>query len=84
MFWVRGIDIEKAPQEVIESYHNFIKGGKKLQVIGVPDEEEKLPEYFIPDRDAALKFSFKDRYELLLKPLTLDEIRKQQATILTF
>jgi len=84
MFWVRGVDIEKAPKEVIESYHKFVKGGKKLEVIGVPDEEEKLPDYFIPDRDAALKFSFKDRYELLLKPLTQDEIRKQRATILTF
>jgi len=84
MFWVRGVDLEKAPKDVINRYHQFIKGGKKLEVIGVPDEEEKLPEYFIPDRDAALKFSFKDRYELLLKPLTQDEIRKQQATILTF
>ena len=84
MFWVRGIDIETAPRDVIERYHKFVKGGKTLRVIGVPDEEEKLPEYFIPDRDAALKFSFKDRYELLLKPLTQDEIRKQRATILTF
>jgi DNA polymerase I len=84
MFWVRGIDLEKAPKEVIDRYHKFIKSGKKLEVIGVPDEEEKLPEYFIPDRDTALNFSFKDRYELLLKPLTEDEIRKQQATILTF
>ena len=84
MFWVKGIDIEKAPKEVIKSYHKFVKSGKKLEVIGIPDEEEKLPEYFIPDRNAALKFSFKDRYELLLKPLTQDEIRKQRATILTF
>ncbi len=84
MFWVRGIDIETAPKDVVEKYHSYVKAGNKLEVVGVPDEEEKLPEYFIPNRDAALKFSFKDRYELLLKPLTQDEIRKQQATILTF
>ena len=84
MFWVRGIDIELAPRDIIERYHKFIAGGRKLEVIGVPDEEAKLPDYFIPDRDAALKFSFKNRYELLLKPLTQDEIRKQRATILTF
>jgi len=84
MFWVRGIDIEKAPKEVLEKYHKFIQAGNKLEVIAIPDEEEKLPDYFIPNRDTALKFVFKDRYELMLKPLTEAAILKQQATILTF
>lgn len=84
MFWVRGIDIEKAPKDVIEKYHNFIKSGNKLEVIAIPDEEEKLPDYFIPDRDSALKFVFTDRYELMLKPLTDARLNKELATILTF
>ena len=84
MFWVRGIDIEKAPEDVIKKYHAYVKAGNKLEVIAIPDDEEKLPEYFIPNRDAALKFVFKDRYELMLKPLTDAELMKQRATILTF
>jgi uracil-DNA glycosylase family 4 len=80
MFWVNGIDIDKAPVEVRENYHRFIQAGNKLEVIAVPDEEEKLPSYFIPDKQAALKFSFKDRYELLLKPLTV----VKKVEVLTF
>jgi len=35
----------------------------------VPDEESRLPAYFIPDMKQTLKFTFTDRYELMLKPL---------------
>ena len=84
MFWVKGIDLELAPEDVRTKYHNFIKKGKKLEVIAIPDEEERLPEYFIVDKKATLAFSFVDRYELLLKPLLQDKVRKEQATILTF
>ena len=85
MFWVRGIDIEKAPEDVIKKYHAYVKAGNgKLEVIAIPDDEEKLPNYFIPNRDAALKFVFRDRYELMLKPLTDAQLMKQKATILTF
>jgi len=80
MFWVSGIDIDEAPVEVREKYHNFIKDGNKLEVIAIPDDEEKLPSFFIPNMDAALKFSFKDRYELMLKPLTT--VKKME--VLTF
>lgn len=80
MFWVNGIDINLAPIEVRERYHRFIKDGNKLQVIVIPDEEEFLPNYFIPDVKAALKFSFIDRYELLLKPLTVIKTK----AVLTF
>ena len=80
MYWISGIDIDKAPQEVREKYHNFIKSGNKLEVIAIPDEEEKLPSFFIPDVKSALKFSFRDRYELMLKPLT--DVKK--AEVLTF
>ena len=80
MFWVTAIDLNKAPLEVRERYHKFLKDGNKLDVIAVPDEEEKLPDFFIPDVKSALKFSFKDRYELMLEPLT--SIKKAQ--LLTF
>jgi len=81
MYWVTGIDIDKAPEDVRIKYHNYIKNGNKLEVIAIPDEEERLPDFFIINKDAALKFSFKDRYELMLKPL-MSEIKKK--TVLTF
>lgn len=81
MFWVSGIDLDKAPLEVRENYHNFIKNGNKFEVIAVPDEESKLPDFFIPNVKAALQFSFTDRYELMLKPLT--EVKKVKS-VLTF
>jgi uracil-DNA glycosylase family 4 len=81
MYWVMGIDIETAPENVVEKYHKFVKDGKQLEVIAIPDEEAKLPSYFIPNKQAALKFSFKDRYELMLKPL---ELTVQKQEVLTF
>ena len=83
MYWVTGIDFDKAPKKVIEKYQKFIKDGNKLEVIAIPDEEERLPEFFIVDLKSALKFSFIDRYELLLKPLLLDFERKRNQ-VLTF
>lgn len=80
MYWVSGIDLDSAPVEVREKYHNFIKDGNKLEVVAIPDEEERLPSFFIPDIKAALKFSFTDRHELLLKPLG----KIKQKVVLTF
>ena len=80
MYWVTGINLDKAPQDVIERYHNFIKDGNKLEVIAAPDEEERLPDYFNINVKATMKFVFKDRYELLLKPLM--EVKK--SAVLTF
>jgi len=81
MFWVSGVDIDKAPEDIRIKYHRFVENGNKLEVIAVPDEEEKLPNYFIIDKDSALKFSFKDRYELMLKPLMT---KMKKKTVLTF
>jgi uracil-DNA glycosylase family 4 len=76
MFRVRGIDYDKAPQEVINNYEkNFIQKGKKLEVVAIPDEEDRLPEYYIPDIKGNLQFVYIDRYKLMLDPL----MRVQQA-----
>jgi uracil-DNA glycosylase family 4 len=83
MYWVKGVDIDKAPSDVLEKYHNFIANGEKLEVIAIPDEEEKLPHYFIPDLHAALKFTFEDRYELFLKPL-FDSKEKEKNEVILF
>ncbi|RLF57300.1 MAG: hypothetical protein DRN27_08070 [Thermoplasmata archaeon] len=81
MYWVQGIDLEIAPKDVREKYHQYVKDGNKLEVIAIPDEEKRLPKFFIPNKQAALKFTFKDRYELMLKPLEL-KVKKQE--VLTF
>jgi len=83
MYWVKGIDIDKAPQDVLDRYHKFISDGEKLEVIAIPDEEERLPHYFIPDLQAALKFTFEDRYELFLKPL-FDSKEKEKNEVILF
>jgi DNA polymerase elongation subunit (family B) len=69
MFWVSGIDQEKAPNDVKERYNKYISEGNKIEVIALPDEEERLPDFFIPNEKATMKFVFHDRYELMLKPI---------------
>lgn len=83
MYWVDGIDLTKAPQNVIDNYQKFIKDGKKLEVIAIPDEEERLQDYFLINMNASLKFVFTDRYELLLKPL-LEDVERKRTHVLTF
>lgn len=81
MYWVQGIDLEKAPKDLQEKYHKFVKDGNKLEVIAIPDEEPRLPNFFIPNKQAALKFTFNNRYELMLKPL---EVKIKSKEVLTF
>lgn len=69
MYWVSGIDMEKAPEDVRKRYEKFIGDGNTLKVIAIPDEESKLPDYFIPDVKSTMAFVFKSRYELMLQPL---------------
>ncbi len=76
MFRVGGIDLDKAPKEVVDNYNKFLAKGKKIEVIAVPDDHDFLPNYYIPDMKGNLKFSFEDRYNLLLAPLT--EAKKKQ------
>jgi DNA polymerase elongation subunit (family B) len=83
MYWVKGIDIDKAPEDVLKKYHKFISNGGKLEVIAIPDEEEKLPHYFIPDTRAALTFTFESRHELFLKPL-FNLVEKEKNEVILF
>jgi DNA polymerase elongation subunit (family B) len=70
MFKIKGIDLEKAPDEVRLNYDkHFLKTGGKLEVIAVPEESERIPDYYIIDIKTMLDFSWKDRCNLLLDPL---------------
>lgn len=83
MFKIDGIDVEKAPKEVVENYEkNFVAKNRKLDVIAIPDEEACLPPYIIPNVKANLKFSFTDRHSILLKPLFDIKIKKQHEALI--
>lgn len=80
LFKVKGIDYETAPKDVIEKYNKlFLDTGRKLTAIAVPDEEKKMPEYFIVDMKESMRFAWEDRYTQLLKP-----IMEMSRRILTF
>jgi uracil-DNA glycosylase family 4 len=80
LYRIQGIDTMKAPPEILARYEKYIADGNKLDVIAIPDEEERLPEFIIPNLKENLKFCFEDRYELMLKPL-FDA--KKQMEVLT-
>jgi hypothetical protein len=70
LFKIKGIDYEKAPKDVIEKYNKlFLDTGRKLNAIAVPDEELRLPIYFIVDMKESMRFAWNDRFEALLKPI---------------
>ena len=80
LFKIKGIDLERAPVEVKENYDKyFLKLGKKLDIIVIPEELEFAPNYYLIDVKEMLQFTWSDRCDLLLSPLITP---KQQ--ILTF
>jgi len=80
LFKIKGVDLEKAPDEVRLNYDkHFLKKGVKLELIVVPEEVEIVPNYYIIDNKMMLDFSWRDRYNLLLEPL----LTKKQE-IMTF
>jgi uracil-DNA glycosylase family 4 len=81
MYWVNGIDYQKAPEDVILRYEKWMAKGNKLEVIAIPDEEARLPEFFVPDVKGAMQFSFIDRYELMLQPLTDVKMKETMLTM---
>ncbi|MEM4260772.1 MAG: DNA polymerase domain-containing protein [Candidatus Woesearchaeota archaeon] len=84
---ILGIDIDKAPEEVRNNYYSkpYIDiGSKKIPIsdldsIVIPESEEKIPDYIIPNVKEIIKFSVDDRVDLLLEPLI-----KKSSVILTF
>jgi uracil-DNA glycosylase family 4 len=70
LFKLKGIDLDKAPEEVRLNYDkNFLKKGVKLDVLVVPEEISNVPSYYMIDVKEMLDFTWTDRYKLLLEPL---------------
>lgn len=70
LFKIKGVDVEKMPPEILERFNKF---NDNLDVIVAPG---KLPEFFIPDVEANLKFAWEDRYQHLLAPILRIEKEK--------
>lgn len=80
LFPLKGIDLYKAPEEVRKNYDEyFLKNGKKLDIIVIPEETQIVPLYYIIDIKTMVDFAWTDRYKLLLDPL----LTKKQE-VLTF
>lgn len=80
LFKLQGIDPSIAPKNIMENYEkNILSTGSKINEIVIPEEMINLPEYYIVDLKSILKFSWIDRYKLLLDP-----ILKVDENILTF
>lgn len=73
---ILGIDLEKAPKEIQDNYHNrFLKKfqAKDLTHICTPEDVEYLPEYFDININKMLTYACKDRADALLQPLWVED-----------
>lgn len=72
---ILGIDLNKAPKEIVDNYHNIFKKkffDNDLKAIATPEDVDKLPDYFVVDIKAMIKYCCDDRCELLLEPLWVE------------
>jgi len=81
-FKIKGVDPYKMPESVKRKISYFDL--KKHNNIVVPGEEERLPDYFIINYDASMKFVWEDRVNEFLSPI-MDRIdKRQKIKLLTF
>jgi len=73
---ILGIDLEKAPKEIQDNYHNiFLKKfqSSDLKYICTPEDMEYLPDYYDIDTNKMLEYACKDRADALLQPLWVED-----------
>jgi hypothetical protein len=81
LFKILGLNLDKAPENVKSNYFkHFSSTGRKLEVISVPRDEQRLPEFFIPNVKEMIKFSWDDRVNPIVEPLGLTK----KPTLLTW
>lgn len=82
LFKILGINEDECPKKVYDNYvKNFVMKSKKLELITIPDDLDFLPPYYQIDLKATLQFCWKDRYELLLKPLYVADVKKKEINL---
>jgi DNA polymerase elongation subunit (family B) len=79
---IQAIDLDKAPESVKSNYaEKFLKKFKRsdLDCICLPEDVDKLPDFFIPDIKKVIEYACDERAENMLEPL-----REKTQLILTF
>lgn len=75
LFNVLGIDLNKAPKDVVDNYYNIYNKkfpNTKIEAIVLPESVEKLPNYFLVDLKQTVKYCCDDRVELLMSGLYVE------------
>lgn len=81
LFKLLGLDKTLAPREVVDKYiEHFESLGKKLEVVSIPVDEPKLPEWFIPNIKEMVRFAWDDRCNMLIEPVGF----KKQNELITW
>lgn len=90
LFYLKGINLNIAPKDIIDKY-NILNQNKKykhlnnLDVIVIPNNLKKLPDYYIIDKIRSIDFVWTERYNQLIgEMLKINETKKQQRSIPTF
>lgn len=74
LYPIQGLEVFDAPESVKDNYNNnFLKQFqlKDLDVIVVPEEIKRLPNYYKPNIKKIVEFSVTDRANILLGPLAV-------------
>lgn len=69
---IKGIDLDEAPENVVDNFYGkFLKKWqqKDLDVIVIPENMTKIPDYYVVDIPRVLSFAVDDRVNILLEPL---------------
>lgn len=69
---IKGIDLDIAPKNVVDNYHKMIGTkwqNKDINVIVIPEDVEKVPDYYIINVQAIMQFAVEDRADIMMKPL---------------
>ncbi len=79
-FTITSVDIDNSPTHVHTNFvkNNFLGKKKNFTSIVLPDNVDKLPDYYKPDINHMLTYSIDDRVNALLEPL----FKKEDPTML--
>lgn len=91
LFKIKGIDPSKAPNKITENFNKAKNenipelGNKMLDVIVIPQELDKLPDYFVIDTHHMINYAWEDRVRNLLGNFIEIKMREvQKRRIATF
>ena len=75
LFNVLGIDLNKAPKQIVDNYYNnYLKKfpNTQIEAIVIPEGVNKLPDYFIVDLKTTIKYCCDDRVDTMMSGLYVE------------